>query len=151
MKTLFLTAAMMLIAAPAFADHGNDHDHHDVDGKNVYGTWLVNGGAAHVKIIDCGDGTPCGTISHLTRPGAEGALDDNNPDPELAKKPLLGSRMLWGFEAKKSKWSGGRIYDAQSGKDYKSKMQLQDDGTLEIKGCIGPFCQSQTWTPVTPN
>jgi len=149
MKTLFLASAMVLIAAPAFADHsGQDHDH-DVDGKNVYGTWLVASGNAHVEIADCGDGTPCGKLSHLTNPDSVGALDDNNPDAELAKKPLLGSRMLWGFEAKKSKWSGGRIYDAESGKDYKSKMQLQEDGTLEIKGCIGPFCQTQVWTPVS--
>ena len=151
MKTLFLTAAMLLIATPAFADHnGSDHSH-DVDGKNVYGTWVVGSGNAHVEIVDCGDGTPCGTISHLTNPDSAGALDDNNPDPELAKKPLIGSRMLWGFEAKKTKWSGGRIYDAESGKDYKSKLQLQDDGTLEIKGCIGPFCQTQVWTAVTPS
>ncbi len=147
MKTFLLSAAMVLAAAPAFA--GDNHEHEtEVDGKNVYGTWMVGSGSAHVKIVDCGDGTPCGTISHLTEPGAEGALDTLNPDPELAKLPLIGSRMLWGFEAKKSKWSKGRIYDAESGKDYKSKMQLQEDGTLEIKGCIGPFCQSQTWTAV---
>ena len=102
MKTLFLSAAIAMIAAPAFA--GDDHDH-GVDGKNVYGTWLVGSGSAHVKIVDCGDGTPCGTLSHLTDPNSAGALDDNNPDPELAKKPLLGSRMLWGFEAKKKKLS----------------------------------------------
>ena len=139
MKSLVLTSALMMIAAPSFAN----------DGKTVFGTWLVESGSAHVEIADCGDGTPCGTIVHLTFPGAATALDDQNPDPELAKKPLLGSRMLWGFEEKKSKWSGGRIYDAESGKDYKSKIQLQDDGTLEVKGCIGPFCQSQTWTAVS--
>lgn len=147
MKTLILTSAIALIASPAFA--GDDHEH-GVDGKNVYGTWVVASGNAHVEITDCGDGTPCGTLAHLVDPSSAGALDDNNPDAELAKKPLVGSRMLWDFDEKKSKWSGGKIYDAQSGKTYKSKMQLQDDGTLEIKGCIGPFCQSQTWTRVTP-
>jgi len=148
MRTLILSAAIALIAVPAFA--GDNHEHApEVDGKNVWGTWLVASGSAHVDIVDCGDGTPCGTISHLTVPGSDGALDDKNPDPELAKLPLIGSRMLWGFEAKESKWSKGRIYDAESGEDYKSKMQLQEDGTLKIKGCIGPFCQSQIWTPVT--
>lgn len=141
MKTLSLTIAALMITAPVFA-HGGHHD-----GKDVYGTWKVGSGSALVEIVDCGDGTPCGTLVFIDAPNAAAVLDDKNPDAELAKKPLLGSRMLWGFEAKKNKWSGGRIYDAESGKDYKSKIKLQDDGTLEVKGCIGPFCQSQTWTP----
>lgn len=136
MKTLLLTSAILMIASPAFA----------ADGKNVFGIWKVASGSALVEVKDCGDGTPCGNLVHISSADGATALDDMNPDPELAKKPLLGSRMLWGFKAKKNKWSGGRIYDAESGKDYKSKIELQDDGTLEIKGCIGPFCQSQTWT-----
>jgi uncharacterized protein (DUF2147 family) len=136
MKTVALTAAIFMIASPAFA----------ADGKDVFGIWKVQSGSALVEIKDCGDGTPCGHLVYINAPDAATVLDDKNPDADLAKKPLLGSRMLWGFKAKKSKWSGGRIYDAESGKDYKSKIARQDDGTLEVKGCIGPFCQSQTWT-----
>ena len=139
MKRLALTSAILMIASPAFA----------ADGKDVFGVWKVQSGTALVEIKDCGDGSPCGNLIAIDAPNPEAVLDDKNPDPELAKKPLLGSRMLWGFEAKKSKWSGGRIYDAESGKDYKSKIQLQEDGTLEVKGCVGPFCQSQTWTKAT--
>lgn len=136
MRRLALTAAISMIASPALA----------TDGKDVFGIWKVQSGSALVEIKDCGDGTPCGNLVFIDAPDPASVLDDKNPDAELAKKPLLGSRMLWGFEAKKSKWSGGRIYDAESGKDYKSKIKLQDDGTLEIKGCVGPFCQSQIWT-----
>lgn len=141
LKILPLAAAAVMLGAPAFADEA----HHD--GKDVYGTWKVESGSALVKIEDCGDGTPCGTLVFIDAPNAATILDDKNPDTALATKPLLGSRMLWGFEAKKSKWSGGRIYDAESGKDYTSKIQLKDDGTLEVKGCIGPFCQKQIWSP----
>ena len=139
MKKLALTSAIFMIASPAFA----------ADGKDVFGVWKVQSGTALVEITDCGYGSPCGNLIAIDAPNPEAVLDDKNPDPELVKKPLLGSRMLWGFEAKKSKWSGGRIYDAESGKDYKSKIQLQEDGTLEVKGCVGPFCQSQTWTKAT--
>jgi len=135
-KSLGLASAILTIASPTFA----------ADGKDVFGIWKVASGSALVEIKDCGDGTPCGNLVHINSPDAETVLDDMNPDPDLAKKPLLGSRMLWGFDAKKNKWSGGRIYDAESGKDYKSKIQLQDDGTLKVKGCVGPFCQSQIWT-----
>lgn len=141
MRKLFLTTAIMMIASPAFA----------ADGKDVFGIWKVESGTALVEIKDCGDATPCGSLISIDAPNPEAVLDDKNPDPELATKPLLGSRMLWGFEAKKTKWSGGRIYDAESGKDYKSKIQLQEDGTLEVKGCVGPFCQSQVWTAFKPS
>ena len=142
MKTLFFTSAILMIASPAFAA--------DVDGKAVFGTWATETGSAHIEITDCGDGTPCGTVAHLTDPASAGKLDVNNEDPALAAKPILGSRMLWGFEAKKSKWSGGRIYDAESGKDYKSKLELQEDGTLEVKGCVSIACKTQIWTAVAP-
>ena len=141
MKKILLTTALLILAAPAFAE----------DGKAVYGTWLTASGSAHIEIADCGDGTPCGTVIHLTNPESAGALDTNNPDPELANKPIIGSQMLWGFKAKDDKWSKGRIYDAESGKDYKSKIKLLDDGTLEVKGCVSIVCQSQIWTPVATN
>ena len=141
MKKFLLTTAILTLASPAFA----------ADGKAVYGTWLTEGGNAHIKIADCGDGTPCGTVVHLTDPELAGKLDTNNPDPELAKKPILGSRMLWGFKAKGDKWSKGRVYDAESGTDYKSKIKLLDDGTLEMKGCVSIVCKTQIWTAVPAN
>jgi len=140
MKYILILAALTLLSSPAFA----------ADGKDVYGTWQVQSGSALVDIKDCGDGTPCGFLSSINSDTPETVLDDKNPDPELAKKPLLGSRMLWGFKEKSDKWSGGRIYDAESGKDYKSKIEVQEDGTLKVKGCVGPFCQSQVWTRVEP-
>lgn len=140
MRKILLTTAILTLASPAFA----------ADGKAVYGKWLTESGSAHVEITDCGDGTPCGTVVHLTDPASAGKLDTNNQNPELAAKPIVGSRMLWGFEAKSSKWSGGRIYDAESGKDYKSKIRLLDDGTLEVKGCVSVACKKQIWTAVAP-
>ena len=141
MKKILLTTALLTLTSPALA----------ADGKAVYGTWLTESGSAHVDIADCGDGTPCGTVTHLTNPDSAGKLDTNNPDPELAKKTIVGSRMLWGFKAKSDKWSSGRIYDAESGKDYKSKIKLLDDGTLEVKGCVSIACKTQIWTAVAAN
>ena len=119
---------------------------HATDGKAVYGTWLTESGSAVVAITDCGNATPCGTIIRLTGTEDQGALDTANPDPDMAKKPLVGAPMLWGFKPKKKKWSSGKIYNAENGKTYKSKLELQDDGTLEVKGCVGPICQAQVWT-----
>jgi uncharacterized protein (DUF2147 family) len=120
---------------------------HATDGKAVYGKWLTESGSAVVEIKDCGDGTPCGTIIRLVN-ADETVLDTENPDPEMAKKPLVGAPMLWGFKPKSDKWSSGKIYNAENGKTYKSKLELQDDGTLKVKGCVGPICQGQIWTAV---
>jgi len=142
MKILVLASAAILIASPAFAG--------EASGKDVFGVWQVQSGNAHVEIKDCSDSTPCGSIVHINAPNPMSILDDANPEPEMAKKPLIGAPMLWGFKEKKSKWSGGRIYDAESGKSYKSKLERQEDGTLKVKGCVGPICQSQIWTRVEP-
>ena len=115
---------------------------------NVAGLWLTADGAAHVQIEDCGDGTPCGTVVWVD-PNQEGSsTDDNNPDPKLKGQSVVGSKMLWGFKSKKDKWASGKIYDARDGRTYKSKLKLTQDGRLEVKGCIGPFCKTLVWTRV---
>jgi len=105
----------------------------------------------HVEIADCGDGTPCGTLVWVqTDQNIETPLDIYNKDPELAKRPLIGSQMLYGFKSKKSKWKGGKIYNAADGKTYGSSLKRIDEDTLQVKGCVGPICQKQIWTRVTP-
>jgi len=116
---------------------------------DIAGTWLVEDGSGKVEVADCGDGTPCGTLI-WTDPAQGEPIDGNNPDPELRNRSLIGTDLFWGFKRKKTKWSSGKIYDARSGKTYKSKLQLKEDGTLRVKGCIGPICQGETWTRVDP-
>jgi uncharacterized protein (DUF2147 family) len=54
--------------------------------------------------------------------------------------------MLWGFrQAAPGKWTGGKIYDPNSGKTYDSKIGVNANGTLKIEGCILVVCQAQTW------
>jgi len=120
---------------------------------DVEGVWLTPAQTSKVAIIDCGDGTPCGTIAWIDqtalRPdqiAAGGAWDENNPDQSKQKRPLIGVTILSEFERKKNQWKKGRIYDPNDGKTYRSVIRLKDDGTLEVKGCIGPFCQAQIWT-----
>ena len=42
-------------------------------------------------------------------------------------------------------WWRGRIYDPKNGKSYRSIIRRKGPGVLEVKGCIGPFCQTQVW------
>ena len=141
MRTHILLAAFTasLLAVPAQASD-----------MNVMGLWLTADGAAHVDIADCGDGTPCGTVVWVDPAQGGGGYDDNNPDPELNGQSIVGSKMLWGFKAKNEKWGSGKIYDARDGKTYKSKLKLTEDGRLEVKGCVGPFCKTLEWSRVAP-
>jgi len=124
------------------------------DPKDVFGTWLTQSGTAHVAITDCGDGSPCGRVVWIDpaslEPGVtpETAVDRNNADPALRDQPVLGLTMLSDFDERRGDWRGGTIYDPEAGKSYGSRLKRTEDGTLEVKGCIGPICQTQVWTPV---
>jgi len=136
-KILSSALFLSLVGTPAFAS--------DID---IAGVWYTEDKGAKVEVTDCGDGTPCGNLIWFEPDGSGVTNDFYNPDPELQKQPLIGSRVFWGFKPKKNRWHKGRIYDAGSGKTYKSKLQLAEDGTLKVKGCVGPICQTQIWTRV---
>lgn len=71
----------------------------------------------------------------------EGALDKNNPDAELAKRPFVGILMLEDFvyNADDEVWDSGTIYDGDNGKTYKCKMWFEDGDLSQLKarGFIG--------------
>ena len=74
------------------------------------------------------------------------ATPETATDAKGAK--ILGLTMLEGFKQKAKGWTGGTIYNPKEGKTYGSKIKLLADGVLEVKGCIGPICQTQHWAPV---
>ena len=100
---------------------------------------------AVAAIGDCGAST-CGTIARflITPPDGLDQRDINNPDRNLRTRKLLGLPILTGFKKDDDLWRG-RIYDPNTGKSYRSVVRRKDANTLEVKGCIGPFCQTQIW------
>ncbi len=137
---IFLSVALVsLTAFPAMASN--------TARLNVYGVWLTNGGNSKVEIIDCGNATPCGSVVWIDDPAPELLRDAENPDAALRDRPLLALVVLGGFKAKKDQWKKGKIYDPETGTTYGSKLRRRDDGTLEVKGCLGPICQTRIWTP----
>lgn len=117
---------------------------HAEDGHNVYGTFLTQAKTSTVTIEDCGDGSPCGRVSWID-PNAMAPGD--TPETALTKAgdPVLGLLMLHGFDKKKKDWRGGTIYDPENDKTYASRLKRLGDGRLQVKGCIGPICQTQVW------
>jgi uncharacterized protein (DUF2147 family) len=111
-------------------------------------TWRTQSGSGTVRLEACGART-CGRILTGTpRPGETG-LDMRNPNVALRTRPLIGLNILSGFARQSDdSYKGGTIYDPEDGKTYRSEFRLKADGRLEVKGCVGPFCQAQIWTPV---
>lgn len=113
---------------------------------DALGTWLTPKGDAKVTIMKCG-ATFCGKITWLKTPDD---LDTKNPDPAKRKNKVLGMTMLWGFTFNDNEWTGGQIYDPDSGNTYKCKMWMINASKLNVKGYVGipMFGRSEVWTRV---
>ncbi len=108
------------------------------------GDWYTEGRRGVVRLARCGDAL-CGRLARILVP-SKASTDINNPDPKLRTRPLIGLPLITGFVWKDGGWQGGRIYDPESGRTYKSKLSLNRDGTLKVSGCIAFICQSQRWS-----
>lgn len=148
MKLTMISEALICLTTPGLALVSDEPVRTVSALDTVAGLWLTASNNAEIEIADCGDGTPCGAMVEVITEDGNPAIDGNNPDPELSARPLIGVKMLHSFKEKSGRWKSGKIYNPENGKTYKSKIKLLDDGNLEVKGCIGPVCQAQIWTPV---
>lgn len=95
----------------------------------------------NVKISKQGD-TYRAQIVWMERP-----LDDKgqpkrdilNPDPAL--RSVTGDKIVlaWGlkYDPKADEWSGGKIYDPNSGEIYKAVFKLKSPTSLRVRGYLG--------------
>jgi uncharacterized protein (DUF2147 family) len=134
---LMLTA--LLGAPPASAQSGGE----------ATGVWLTQAGDARVRVSKCGAGI-CGVIVWLRQPTdpatGKPAIDDKNPNPALAHRPMIGLPLFTGMRpVGPNKWSG-QIYDADDGRSYSSSVSVAGPDSLRVEGCVGAFCGGETWS-----
>ena len=116
------------------------------EGDGILGVWVAGDGTGFVEIrrdADVYEGTIVGGI------GETGRVDEKNPDPGLRSRPLFGLRIMNGFTYDGDrKWTDGMIYDPNSGKTYKCKLELDGDDTLKVRGYVGVswFGRTEKWT-----
>ena len=119
------------------------------------GRWWAEGGAGQVEIRQC-DEALCGRIVWLRSPfDVDGCplRDRENPDPELRDRELIGAEILSGLRregGEDDRWSGGAVYDPDSGRTYRATMTLHSPDRLEMRGYIGFrfLGRSTTWIRV---
>jgi len=117
---------------------------------DVAGRWLSGDGEGWIEIQIVGDSL-IGVIagSPDTQEGEPPRYDDLNPDPKLRSRPLDGMTIMSGFVYDgDGRWSGGTVYDPNSGKTYKCTLTQIDANTVKLRGYIGIslFGRSDTWT-----
>jgi uncharacterized protein (DUF2147 family) len=113
------------------------------------GIWLTQAGDAKVKISKCGGGI-CGVIVWLKDPinatTGKPEVDDKNPNPMLAKRPMIGLELFTGMRPSgPGKWSG-EIYNADDGNTYASHVSVASPDAIKVEGCVGIICGGETWT-----
>ena len=128
-KPIFLLIVFMTllsIAAHAGAD-------------DILGIWRNPSGKGYVEIYK-DNGRYYGKVVWLKKSHDERGqpyLDKKNPDKKSCNKPLLGLIMLRDFLFDDGEWTGGKVYNPDDGKEYKSYIKLKDERTLFIRGFIG--------------
>lgn len=104
------------------------------------GRWYAEGGAAQVEVSQCGDAL-CGRVVWLRSPFDENGCtlaDEQNPDPALRERPVIGIDILSGLRPMSDgTWDGGTIYDPTSGRTYRCVASLDGESRLLVRGYIG--------------
>lgn len=130
-KNLFIAIAMLFV--PIFLQ---------AQANKIEGTWYNDEKTSTIEITKGTDGTFSGQITWLDEPNENGKpkVDDENSDPKLAKRPILGLTIVTGFEydSKSKKWEEGSIYDPDNGKTYDCFAWFEDGNynSLYIKGYV---------------
>jgi len=123
----------------------------DFKAKDILGNWFNEEKDAKVEIyVD--EGKYFGKVVWLEEPNEEDGkakLDDENPDAELQKRPVMGLLLMTNFDYEgEGEWENGDIYDPKSGKTYSCYMKLESKEKLKVRGFIGVSWIGRTtyWT-----
>lgn len=148
-QLITVTIALMLSCATASAQNAAD---------KILGVYSVVSDAtkekAKVKIVQKGD-TYQAQIVWMEKP-----LDDNghprrdilNPDPALRSRTSDKIMLVWDmkYDRKANEWSGGKIYDPDTGKTYKAVLKFESPTNLKVRGYIGmpAFGRTMNWKKI---
>ena len=112
----------------------------------ILGNWLTEPRDGIIQISIAGDGSYQGKIVGGNNPQRQ---DQHNPDPARRSQLLLGQTIFQGMKYDgEGRWSGGTIYDPDSGRTYKCRLERLDPDRLQVRGFIGIALlgRSQVWT-----
>jgi uncharacterized protein (DUF2147 family) len=143
MPRLQLTVPILLLAlALAVPMAGASDD----QAMLIVGNWLTEPRDGIIEISIAGDGSYQGKIVGGNSPQRQ---DQHNPDPARRSQLLLGQTIFQGMKYDgDGKWSGGTVYDPDSGRTYRCRLERLDAERLQVRGFVGfaLLGRSQVWT-----
>jgi uncharacterized protein (DUF2147 family) len=140
-RRLFISLlTSLLFAGSTRADQGGE----------IYGLWATPKNHGRVRVEPCGPSV-CGRILDGDQIRANPAQADAlNPDPALRERSVKGLLILEGYRGGPTQWSGGRVYDPQTGDSSSdSTVELVAPGTLKVRGCRWLLCRTEIWTKIS--
>lgn len=133
-----IAATLCAFPAPALADVSDA----------LIGRWNTEQQNGIVEIYRCG-GAICGRVVDGAPLRANpDQRDVRNGDAALRGRRIKGLAVLSGFTGGPVEWTGGPVYDPNSGDGAKKGyLTLEGRDVLKVKGCLAMFlCRTQTWT-----
>jgi uncharacterized protein (DUF2147 family) len=114
----------------------------------ILGRWLTQPGDGIIEITRTADNTYQGTIIGGNAPHR---VDEHNPDPARRQQLLLGQVILKDMHEVDGALVGGTIYEPDTGRTYKCRIETLDHDRLKVRGFIGVSLlgRSQVWTRFT--
>ena len=108
---------------------------------------------AEIRIDDIGSGRQAlsGRIVKTLKKDAKPDATCDECDGDRKGKPINGLEIIRGGAKGEGKdvWEGGKILDPENGKEYRASFTPIEGGKkLEVRGYLGPFWRTQTWTRV---
>ena len=154
--SMALIASFVFLLTSAFAEKTDE---------GFAGYWYTEKNQSIIQVMEK-DGQYTGKILWLKKPNYEEGdpeagkpkHDRNNPDKKKRDQTIVGLSIMSKFvyDQKTEKWTGGLIYDPESGKNYKCEAHIEEDPDnkdqqrLAVRGYIGipRFGRTTHWTPV---
>lgn len=142
--------AVLVLASVCLAVAGDDARADTPAAKDaIVGTWLTANGEAKVRFAFEG-GAYVGRVAWLKTSTKNGQpiTDENNPDPALRTRQMLGAAIVWNMHFDGSTYVDGLLYDPEHGKTYKGKASVESTDRLVLRGYVGIplFGKSETWS-----
>lgn len=134
---------MILILAAAFAIGvaARADEPAAKDPMSPAGVWKTiddkSGKAKSLIKIWIKDGKLYGKVVKLFEPDEPNPLCDKC-EGNLHNKPIIGMTVLRGLTKDGDEWNGGKVFDPESGKNYRCLIEVQDGGKkLKVRGYVG--------------
>lgn len=140
-RFVILSGAVLMMSAPAFAQI-----------LDPEGLWLTENERSVIELKKQPDGTLSGQVAWIIGGGMQ--FDEKNPDASKRGNPMCGLTVVSNLTQGKNDpngWHKGKIYKADDGDTYDSRLTMQSEDMLEVRGFMGVsfLGKSQTWTRVS--